>query len=231
MMPFSLALIHFVAILGLTFGGAASAWGAVCDGSGLKNRLTITEEAMTIEFRNDLDYPAIQQESGLKPPAGMPAGSFVGGFTRTQVATQFKLESRSSPLRDGRMCFGVHAELRILQPKAIVFLPSSEPRDGCRYQITYAHEMQHVSIFQRGIRHSVRGEGLLMQQAFASSPAMVFNNQADAEVYFKKMMDVMQRRFQRSLDQSKIAQARIDTVENYLHEGEKVMACEMRRRK
>lgn len=207
---------------------APTTW-AACQNSGLKNQLTLELEPTKILLRHDLTYAEIQKESNIPIPQGMPKDSFVGGFTRTSTASKIKLDLHSKPTQGG-ICTAASVHLTISEPTATVFMPKDEPKNSCTYQVTHRHEMQHVAIFQRGLRRVMQTEGMKLKRIFAETLPMKHANEAAAQAYYQKVMEALNQRLERALVLENEAQKMLDTPENYRLEAQRVALCEARRR-
>ena len=205
-----------------------TAWAVSCDNSGLKNRLLLQLEPTVIEVNHSLDYAGIQQESGIKPLQGMP-NAFVGGFTKTSVSTSFDMNFHAKPTADGRLCVAGTVKLTFSQPKAVVYMPKDAPANSCLYQVTYTHEMQHVAIFQRGLRRVLQTEGQALRHEIEHLPVGVYANEDAAKKVLTARLEIWQKRMQTAIASIERDQGQIDTVENYRREGEKVGRCQQRR--
>lgn len=217
--------------LWIVLGGliiAPQTW-AECHNSGLKNSLTLELEPTKIELRHDLTYAQIQKESKIPIPQGMPKDSFVGGFTRTSTASKIQLDVQSKPIKGG-ICAAANVHLTIAEPTATVFMPKDEPKNSCTYQITHRHEMQHVAIFQRGLRRVLQMEGATLKRIFAETLPMKHANEAAARRYYQKVMEALNQRLERALILENEAQKMLDTPDNYRLEAQRIALCEARRR-
>lgn len=219
--------LHAAALFAITLATSPIAW-AHCDQTGLKNRLILELEPTNIVVREDLSYADIQKESKLPIPTGMPQDSFIGGFTRTQISSRVKIETQSVP-KNGKVCVGATLHLFIAEPTATVFLPKDEPKNSCRYQITYRHEMQHVAIFQRGLRQVLMQEGAALRARVAETLPTLHADEATAKTYYETMAKALTVRIERALNKINDAQKSLDTPDNYRLESERVALCESRR--
>lgn len=192
---------------------------------GLKNRVRIVLQPTGIKVDDSLTYDQIAEKA---KGASVPFHSMVAGVTLTSVSIKPDLKVLNQPY-GSKQCVSADIILRFFEPKAIVYLPSNEEKGSCIYQVAYTHEMKHVAVFQRGLRVALQNEGLKIKRDLEAESVGAYENVEAGKQYFVKVVENHVKSLELAINQISLAQAELDSPENYALESERVNICKQRR--
>jgi hypothetical protein len=131
-------------------------------------------------------------------------GQSILGLTEASLRTQVQVNARGLRTRwTGRYCMRPDVTVQITFNPMTVYVGADEPRESCRYRITWDHEMRHVAVYQRFLPDIAARIERQLSDHFANR-VYFFANGDEAQVHVDKLV----AEFLSPLVQSGVAEVR-----------------------